>query len=111
MSINHWTGLTHCAERLRNHAVPGQSLEVPFGCTFSLPGPEDPAISLLESDELGLDVALDVGAVCIAKVLDRTGVLAITGADVVRTLATLVVGAVIPRADTTTVEPLEALSV
>ena len=109
--MNHWTGLTHCAERLRNHAVPGQSLEVPFGCTFSLPGPEDPAISLLESDELGFDVSLDVGAVCIAQVLDRAGVLAVTGADVVRTLATLVVGTVVSRANTTTVEPLEALLV
>ena len=50
--------------------------------TLSLPCPEDPAVGLLESDELGFDVALDVGAVGVAETLDGAGVLSVARADV-----------------------------
>lgn len=82
-----------------------------FGGTFSLPGPEDPTISLLESDELGLDEALDVGTVGITETIEGAGVLSVTGADVVRILATLFVGTIVAGTDTTTVEPLGISSV
>lgn len=101
------TGLTHVAEGLGDHAVSRQILEIPLGRALCFPRPEDPAVSLLKSDELGFDKALDVRAVGIAEALDGASVFTIAGADVVRSLATLVVGAIVTGADTTTVEPLE----
>lgn len=102
-----WDGLTQVAERLRDHAVPRKILEVPFRSSFSLPCPEDPAISLLVGDKLGLDEALDVATVGVAETRDRSGVFSIARADVVRSLVALLIGTIVAGTDATAVEPLE----
>lgn len=73
-------------EGLRDHTSSSQVLEMPFWGALVLPGPittgisivsstkaqlshlpEDPAIGLLESSNLGIDKGADVVSVCIAK--------------------------------------------
>lgn len=100
-------GLTQVAEGLGDHSIPREILEIPFRAGLRPPCPEDPAIGLLVGDKLGLDEALDVGAVGIGEALDGTGVFSIARADVVRSLVALLVGAVVAGTDTTAVEPLE----
>lgn len=100
------TGLTSRAQRLRDHAGRGQVLEVPFRRCLVLPSPEDPSSTLLESCDLRLDEVLDVVVLGIVKSCDGAHGLASAVADVRRSLAVFVEGAIVSRTNITAIQPV-----
>lgn len=91
---------------MRNHAGLGQVLEMPLWSGLILPAPEDPAIRLLEGRHLCLDEVGNVAVLSCVEAGDGANGLAGAVANVGRSLAVFVEGAVVPGSDVPAIQPV-----